>query len=361
MEPALDLISKVIGVLAALLGLAGYVLVLGSAILWLRLHEAGLPPALPVSLATQQELIVIGAQAVAVWALLAIALAGLGAWIVTGDPKRRPFGYIEAGLALTVTLSTLLALEIGETGLIAIPAFAVGITALVALVVWPSWEAIAALLLPTGIGVGLAALLSAMGNVNHAATAAGATFIFGALVLLAPWLQSWRARQDANQAGLASLKAIQGTGETKTEDDKDPLAAALARGGGRRRSPAVVWVERAAIAAVTLIVIGAVAVASQVSRSKDFNAALVSLTNGDCIEGTFVTRGNEQVVLAEPDPEDAGKDKNARLTAIPAKEVLEVQVYGGDEEGAPLVPNAGCAGNEDVLVHSAKGHSSPGQ
>ncbi len=361
MAPAVNLISKVIGVLAALLGLAGYVLVLGSAILWLRLHEAGLPPAVPVSLATQQELIVVGAQAVAVWALLVIALAGIGAWIVTGDPKGRPFGHVEAGLALTVTLSTLLALETGETGLIAIPAVAVGITALVALIVWPSWEATTALLLPTGIGVGLAVLLSAMGNANHAATAAGATFIFAALVLLAPWLQRWRARQDANQAGLEGLKAVKRTGETGIKDDEGPLAAALEQGGGRPRSSAIVWVERAAIVVITLIVIGAIAVASQVSRSKNFNSALVSLTNGDCIEGTFVTRSSEQIVLAEPDPEDDGENENARLTAIPAKEVLEVQVYGGEEEGGPLVPDAECAGSEDVLVRPAEADSSPGQ
>jgi hypothetical protein len=357
-----DLITKVLGVFAALLGLAGYVLVLGSAILWLRLHQADLPTDVPVSLAAREELIAIGARAVAVWIVLVVALGGLAAWIVTGNPARRRFGYVEAGLALAVTLATLLALESEEGWLLALPALAVAIVTLGALLAWPSFEAVTAVLLPVAVGAGLAVLLSALGNGNRAATAAGATFIFGVLVLLTPQLQRWRASQDANQAALAQLWATKRGDDAGDQTKADPLAAALKWGGSVPRSPAVLWVGRVAVAFIALLVVGTVAVASQVARNEDFSEALVSLTNGDCITGTFLARGKDQLVIAETDR--GGKNDIARIAAIPTKEVLELQVYGDRGEGVGLVDVKGCNGNTDAMVHPASpavsGKTTPG-
>jgi hypothetical protein len=352
METAVDLASKVVGVLAALLGLAGYVLVLGAAILWLRLHEAHLPTAVPISLATKGELIATGAQAVAVWALLVVALLAIGAWIVTGDPKRRPFGYVEAGLALSVALSTLLALESGETKLLAFPLAAAVISAGAAWYLWPSGEEIVALLLPTAAGAALAKALSAMSNINHAATMAGAIFVFGSLVLLTPSLQRWRARQDANQLALATLNATDrgGTGDPEGGRKEGPLKEALERSSPGVRSPRVLWVGRAAVALVVLITVGAIAVASQVKRSKDFNEALLSLTNGDCVQGTFITRNSDLVVLGEPDHVGGGEDPNARLATIPAAQILALHIFGADEEGPELIGDEGCAGYESTAL-----------
>jgi hypothetical protein len=359
---ATDLITKVIGVFAALLGLAGYVLILGSAILWLRLHQAGLPTDAPVSLAGREELIAIGARAVAVWIVLVVALGGLGAWIVTGNPTRRRFGYVEAGLALAVTLATLLALESEQGWLLVFPALAVAIVTFGALLIWPSFEAVTAMLLPVVVGAGLAVALSALGNGNRAATAAGATFIFGVLVLLTPRLQRWRASQDANQAGLAELWAAK-QGDDDEPKKADPLVAALKKGGGAPRSPAVLWVGRVAVGLIALLVVGTVAVASQVDQHEDFNKALVGLTNGDCVTGTYLTRGKDQLVIAETDR--GGKGDSARIDAIPTKEVLEFQVYSDQGEGVGLVNVKGCSGNTDAMVHPAKtgksGNTVPGE
>jgi MFS family permease len=361
---AVDLASKVLAVLAALLGLAGYVLVLGATILWFRLDEVGLPHDIPISLAGRQELIAIGAQAVAVWLLLAVALGVLATWIVGGDPERRRFGHREAALAIAVTVSTVLALGSTAPGVAAVPIFAALLVALGACVIWPSAEAVIAAVLPVAIGLGLAFALSSLHG-NGVAEAVGATFIFGALFLLAPSLQRWRARQEANRAAIARIEAQEGRAgnpaDAGTAAEERPLVKAL-RAHGREDGPnAVLWIRRVAVGAVALLILGAIAVASQVERHKNFHRALVSLTNGDCVTGTYIVRGSEQIVLAqasredEEDERDEGK-KTPRITTIPTKEVLEVQVFGKPEEGADLKLDAGC-GENHPLVSPAK---SPG-
>jgi ribosomal protein S18 acetylase RimI-like enzyme len=348
-----ELITKIIGAFAALLGLAGYVLILGATILWIRLHEAKLPTALPISLAPKGELIAIGAQAVAVWAILMIVLLAVGAWIVTGDSERRRFGYVEAGLALTTTLTTLPVLQSGATGLIVFVGIAALIVVGTALLAWPSGEEMAALLLPVATGAALAAALSAMSNIDRTASMVGAVFVFGALVFLTPLLQKWRKQQEANLKGAAAVKAVKPASAAKP-DSGDPLLAALERNGPHGKPAAILWIERVAVALVVLLAVGTIAVASQIKRDKNFNHALVSLTNGDCVTGTYVTRSSEQVVLAQPKTTSDDSDALAHVTTIPTKEVLALHVYGSDEEGEGLADDEKCAANEEAaLVHPA--------
>jgi hypothetical protein len=337
----LDSVNKMIGVLAALLGLAGYVLIIGSAILWLRLNEVNLPPEVPVALATREELIVLGAKAVAVWLALAAALVGLGTWIVTGDPERRQFGYGEATLALAMTLSTLLALSTNRFGLLVPPAAAAAIVVFGALYAWPSLEAVGAAVLPAIVGTTLAVALAAMNNGNDAASAVGATAIFVILTLATPSLQAWRSRQEANRVARAALE-IEGRAQEK---ELAPLIAALG-GEGSTRLPVLVWVQRGMVVALVLVLIGAAAVASQLDRDENFHKALVSLTNGDCLIGTFVTRGTDQLVIAEAGEESVHR----RVTVIPTKEILEVQVYGSLIDGKELVRDEECGSHDDQLV-----------
>ncbi len=347
MNNAVDLASKVIAALAALLGTAGYVLVLGAAILWLRLQQVDLPPEVPVSLAARQELIAIGAQAVAVWVLLVGVLGGLAVWIVSGDPQRRRFERKEAGLALGVTISTLLALDSAAPVTVVLPILVAVFTVVMAVWYWPSVEAVTAVVLPIGAGLGLAVALSALVHDNGMATAVGATFIFGVLVLVAPSLQRWRAQQDVNRNALVQLKVQQQTAGGDLAEN-DPLAMALKQPGRTpKRSDAIVWIERVAVVLVALVILGAIAVASQVERDEDFHRALVSLANGDCVKGTYIARGSEQIVLAQPNL--VSDEKRARITTIPAKEVLEVQLYGKPIEGADLARDDECAHSADLV------------
>jgi hypothetical protein len=170
---------------------------------------------------------------------------------------------------------------------------------------------------------------------------------------VAPSLQRWRAQHEINQKALAQLETQQHA--------SGPLATALKQQGrGASRSKIVVWIQRVAVASVALLVLGAIAVASQIERDEDFHRAFVSLTNGDCIKGTYIARGSEQIVLAQPNLK--GDDRTARITTIPTKEVLEVQVYGKPIEGADLAPDAGCANSPELVQPKPEesGEAAPG-
>lgn len=367
MSNSLDLASKVLTVLGALLGLTGYVLVLGATILWFRLDEAALPHETPISLASRQELIAIGAQAVAVWVLLAVLLGLLAAWIAVGDPTRRRFGNREAALAITVTASAVLALDGPARPLVWIPVLAVAVVAIGGLSKLPevTIEEVATPLLPALAGLGLGFALSMVPG-NGVPEAIGATFIFGALLLRTPHLQQWHARQGANQAAVAQVKVkaqLDVKGSKQTESEKDPLVKALEQRLPDTGSPSGVrWVRRGAVALVALLVLGAVAVASQLQRDENFHRALVSLTNGDCVKGTYVIRGNEQIVLAQPEKESEEGEEKApsryRITTIPTKEVLEVQIFGKSIESALLRSDVGCSESKPLVRPAAKAEDS---
>jgi hypothetical protein len=285
----------------------------------------------------------------------------LAAWIAVGDPKRRRFGNREAALAIAVTTSAVLALDSPAPPLVLIPALAVAVVAIGCLSNWPAVtiEEIATPLLPALAGLGLGFALSMVPG-NGVAEAIGATFIFGVLLFIAPQLQQWHARQVTNQAAIAQVKVkaqLEEEGPQQGETAKDPLVKALEQRLPAAESPSGVrWVGRVAVALVALLVLGAVAVASQIQRDEDFHRALVSLTNGDCVKGTYVIRGNEQIVLAQPEKESENDEEKAvppyRITTIPTKEVLEVQIYGKPIEGAQLRSDAGC-GESKPLVRPA--------
>jgi len=363
---AVDLASKVLAVVTALLGLAGYVLVVGATILWFRLDEAGLPHEAPISLAGRQELIAIGAQAVAVWLLLAVVLGGLAAWIVSGSPERRRFGRSEAALAIAVTVSALLALDSPMPGFVLLPCCVALGMAFGAWWKWPSAEVVIAAVLPVVVGLGLAFALS-MVHGNGLVEAVGATLIFGALLWWAPSLQQWRARHEANQAAIAQIKVQAQVSESTSETaDEDPLVKALDQPGrAESQSSAVTWVRRSALSLVALLVLGMIAVASQLQHDENFHEAVVSLTNGDCVVGTYVVRGSEQIVLAQPSLDHEQKEEEAaaekgetfqpRITAIPTKEVLEVQVYGDSNAGGDLVPDEGCLDPRSLVKPKEEG------
>jgi hypothetical protein len=350
---ALDLATKVLGALAAALGTAGYVLVLGAAILWVRLLGVELPPEAPISLASRGELIAMGAQAVAVWLVLLLALGGLAVWIVTGDPRRRRFDYAEASLASAVTVSILLATESPEWWAVLPAVAAVAYTAYGLWWCWPSLGTVTALMLPIGVGAAMALLLGLLDIRSGFATAAGAAGIFATLMLLTPKLQQWRVRQEANRRALAHIKAESWRGEGESDPLK-PLAAALRDGPGSQRSPIVIWIGRIAVGLFALLALGVVSVASQLDQDKNFHKVLVSLSNGDCIEGTYVVRGDDQIVIANPNLED-DEPSDARIATIPTSQVLDVQIYGKKLSGVRLDRDELCANHSgEVLVRPAK-------
>jgi len=76
---ALQLLGQAIAAVVAVLGATGYIIALGAVVLWVRLGKAGFPREVPLATVSKQELLVLGAQALAVWVVLGLVLLLLAA------------------------------------------------------------------------------------------------------------------------------------------------------------------------------------------------------------------------------------------------------------------------------------------
>jgi len=338
-----DLVTKIATALAGILALVGYVLVLGAAVLWLQLRQEGLPRVVPVSIAAHGELMVIGAQALAMWVVLLAVLGGLAAWIASGDPDRRHFGYLDALFALAISLATVFALDSssGWKWLAVMPLGDAFFLGAVAIVCWPSRDTVAAALIPAGFAVGLGAALAFLGDGNELAGSAGAVVIFGTLVVLAPTLQRWRTGNKNTRTAVSKLtKAEEGKEDGKQA--KSPLRQALETPTPDDTPTAIVWMRRIVLGAAVLVVLGVIAVTSQVERHGDFHKAVVELKGGKCATGDYVTTSDDKLVLAQPrykkvdGEKEEEEDEKTRLSLIPTSEIVEVQLFPSTPEKLEL-------------------------
>lgn len=335
----MDVVTKAIGILAGILGLAGYVLLLGAAVLWLRLHQVELPTDVPVSAASREELLTIGAQAVAVWLILVGAVGALAAWIILGTSESRPFGPVQAILALSLGPAVLLGLGTYPLLLI-LPGIAIVIAVAVSLIVWSDSDAVAALLVPAAVAVAVGGALSLLDNGNRMAMTLGVILIFGALAIFSPRLRRWRELEERN-AEAKALMDRKSSAES-SPPDFEVLATALERGSGRTRPSILVWIERTGLALLILVALGSISIASQVDSDRDFHQARVRLSDGACLAGAYVTRGADGLIIGQP-ARGRNSDSEARITTIPTDKIEEVQVYGKPADRISLERHDPCA------------------
>jgi hypothetical protein len=358
------ILSRLLAGLAAALGAAGYVYLLGATVLWLRLHNADLPTEVPLSIATRSELIVIGAQALVVWLVLAVLLALVLASVLRSDWPGPAATIANATMGIAIAFSVFVAVDQDKPALL-LPALVAALIACVA----------AAVFAPPGIRLTHTILWSAAGAASgfsiselvdseefgSLAAAWGATI---ALLVIAIALRGqWRRREDS-AAALAALEqrvaAIDKEIDTCVKaDPKDPRLPRLRQQRGALEStasqvrrkfgipvvasarPVWLWWRWAALIVFGLVVLGGIAVATQLDESKDFEKAVVALDNNTCVQGTYIARDENRLVLAEqPDTEGS---EDVRVAVIPAAKVVEVQVGRPLGEPAALEP-VKCAG-----------------
>jgi hypothetical protein len=278
---------------------------------------------------------VIGAQALAMWVVLLAVLSGLAGWIASGDPDRRHFGYMDALYALAISLATLFALDSSSDWkwwLATMPFLDAAALVIVAIRFWPSRDTVAAALIPVGFAVALGAALAFLGNGNEVASSAGAVVIFGTLVVLAPTLQRWRTGNKNTQTTISQID----------QEKRARLLQALESDTSDVTPPAIVWIRRVALGLAVLLVLGAIAVTSQVQKHDDFHKAVVELKSGKCATGDYVTTSDDKLVLAQPlygevkDEKAEEEDENTRLTFIPTDEIIEVQLFPSTPRGLKL-------------------------
>jgi hypothetical protein len=90
-------VLKVVGAVAAAIGVTGAVTLVGASVFWIRFYEAGLPATQAISAISKQEQLVEGSQEVITFVLIALAATLL---IFFADPKGRIRRITVAALAL---------------------------------------------------------------------------------------------------------------------------------------------------------------------------------------------------------------------------------------------------------------------
>jgi hypothetical protein len=139
------------------------------------------------------------------------------------------------------------------------------------------------------------------------------------------------------------LRSQGGGAVASARESIDVLLAALLRRAGDRpsagRRPLRAWLRMIAFGVVGMLILGWVAVASQLDKEHNFHRVLVSLTTGRCLEATYLARNSDQLVLADRQP----NSDNSRVVVVPAKEVLEVQIQNPRGPGGELNMRHRCA------------------
>lgn len=361
---ALQAIGQVVSAIVAVLGTAGYVIVLGAIVLWIRLKEAHFPKEVPVSFASREELLVIGAQALAVWVALAAALLLLGSLLVRASLIDRRLAIADLAFGLACSIVVLAAMDETKWEVILVGGALLASSA-VAVVGWavllrPPFSVWVAALGPAAVGVALPFVVTTLGDESNGTGTVATTWVaFFLVLLLLPALAALRSQIGADSAAIDRLDM--------ERDDLTPSDSAPAAGSARlhdvnrllaslrdsrRAARTRLWLRATAAGLTGLVLLGGIAVASQFDKKRLFRTGLVSLNTGRCVKATYLSRNKDYIVLGDQrrfkkGPHDAlveldhpGQNK---VVAIPADEVLELQVRNPTRRGIRMT-TARCGG-----------------
>jgi hypothetical protein len=373
---AIEAASNVIAAIVAVLGATGYIILLGAVILWVRLREAGFSKEVPLSFASREELLVIGAQALAVWLVLALALAALSARLAGGNGLTRRDVAANLILGLGVTGATLAMIE-GREPWVIIPVAALAALSLLWFVGWgltirpPAASWIAAIL-PAGLGIVLPLFVSWIGDSELTGTVLTAWVAFALVLVCVPALKSQRDEIAANDAAVSHLeldREHQTAGHPGVPPPTPTATHLLATlQANLRAARARLWIRGAGVLSVGLLLLGSIAVASQFEKKHLFREAVVSLKSGRCLKGTYVARNKDHVVIGDQRGTKDEKSEVNRVLIVPTADVVEVQLNDPAELGVPLEPEqceqralAAPGANGQAPAPSTSGQGANGQ
>jgi hypothetical protein len=363
----LQVAGQAIAAVVAVLGATGYVIALGAVVLWVRLGEAGFPREVPLATASKQELLVLGAQALAIWFVLTLVLLVLAARLLNTPGVRTRDILVDLLWGLLVSIAVLAAIDSHRAWVhVAIGALlGIGLIRVIWNVVWlrPPLAAWGTALLSVVIGAGLPFIVQWLGSERGPAVtvlAAWAAFIL--VLMLLRRLAEIRSGLVATESAVRQLRATVGssrgegaaTASALQASTDDRLLSSLQERGRVLRIG--FWLRIAAVGFLALVLLGGVAVASQFDRESLFRSALVSLNTGRCVRGTYLARGDNRVVLGDQELFEAKnglpvirhdhftrKPRHGRLeppqnkvVVIPDAEILELQVRNPTAVGLPL-------------------------
>jgi hypothetical protein len=347
----------------AVLGATGYVILLGAVVLWVRLHEAHFPREVPISSASREELLVMGAQALAVWIVLLLVMLLMAVWLLTTESVSRWEVLAGLALGLMVTIAVLAAIEQPRWYVIAAASLVIVGPAVViwaGVRLWPPFVHWVAGLYPSVVGIALPLLVKSLAEEEHpTGTVLSAWIAFLVVLAFLPGLLILRRQMGADAAAITQLEmereelAPDATPPTPGSRQRrlwtvNRLLASLRE--NHRTAKTRLWARGAAVTAIGLLLLGGVGVASQFEKEKLFRRALVSLNTGRCVTGTYLARNKDNVVLGDQrrfrrnkkmelvekkTPKGKRKPQN-RVVVVPAAEVLELQVSNPTEVGVRI-------------------------
>jgi hypothetical protein len=354
----LQVLGQAIAAVVAALGATGYIIALGAVVLWARLGQAGFPREVALSTASRQELLVLGAEALAVWVALGLVLVLLAARLLSTPGMRTLDVVFSLVWGLLVSIGVLAAIDSNRWWAQLPIAVALGVGA-----IWVAWKAIAfrpptavwlTPLLSVSIGAGMPFLVRSLGGERSPTTTvvtAWAAFIL--ILLLLRRAMVTRARLLATETAADLLDRAAPEPDTpvipvdKSTDER--VLRSLRERARILRSG--FWLRSIGIGLLALLLLGGVAVASQFDKERLFRSALVSLNTGRCVLGTYLARGNDRTVLGDQELFEK-KNKNGhfqrkkpnprlgppqnRVLVIPDTEILELQVRNPTAVGIPL-------------------------
>jgi heme exporter protein D len=349
---AVQVLSQVVAALVAAVGATGYIILLGAAVLWVRLHEGYFPKEVPISFASREELLVMGAQALAVWFVLALALTVLAWRLVASETVQTRDVVADVALGFAVTVVTLAVVEVAETWTIWVGIGFAGAALLIvgfaAVRIRPPVAAWVAAVVPAIVGIAMPLCVRPLDALKTTPTVLTAWATFAVVLIWFPTMRAQRERIAANGGAISSLELEYPDLRPNAQGALPPTVARLAVAirSQLRKARVRLWLRAIIVSVAGLIVLGCIAVASQFDRLNMFQGAFVSLKDGRCIEGTYLSRNKEQVVLGDQqrlellpgDQSRAEEDTLARnrVIVIPASNIGDLQIKNPVGVGLPF-------------------------
>src|SRR4051794_2229937 len=205
----MQLLSQLVAGLVAILGATGYIIVLGAAVLWLRLQWGEFPKEVPISLASREELLVMGAQALAVWVVLALALAALASRMVSSETLKARDIAASLGLGFSVSVVTLSVLEVQNVPTIAsVAAVGILVLAVSAYALWyrPPVVTWITPLVTVLVGFAMPVIVHPLDATKTTPTVITAWLTFAAVIVWLPAMQVHRRQIAANSRAISGLE-----------------------------------------------------------------------------------------------------------------------------------------------------------
>jgi hypothetical protein len=347
--------NKVLAALAAVAGLVGYVILVGGIVVGVRVEQDRLSSEAIVSATPHDELFLYGIETIAAWLAL-LAIGALGSLVIAN--RRGPVKwYLPVSSAVAGALGCFFAVDLGEKGLWGWFTVVV-VAAIVALVVavsradtgWGRTKPLLVWLLGAALAMGVILLFE-----NHNAPAMGCVLgIVASLVLIGLGLAARgsyprRVSDDLTRLAEEERKSLNDapTGErARIKTRYAELRAKAAKPWRLERLAEVSTpVLTAVLVAYTAIAIAVGGIVLQLDRRRAFNSARITLENGNCVEGSYITRNDTEILvagkLALRDKKPRRVEERPSLISLRRDEVAEIQIRGPRSGISPLV-NARC-------------------